>query len=468
MGPLWQLSAAQLTQGYRAGDFTPGEVMDACLARVAQCQPHINAVLMADRGGAKLAASASRLRWARHTPLGPLDGVPVSLNDNLHAAGLPTSWGSKLLQGFVARRDEMPVARLRAAGAMIFGKTNLSEFTTQGHTASAVAGITRNPWNVELTPGGPAGGAAAAVASGCGPIALGTDAGGGIRRPAALCGVVGFKTSQGRVPREGGLPLIHLDYEQIGAVGRSVQDVIDLVRAVAAPAPGLPEAAAAPARILYVPRFGTHAVDPSIGVQVAVAASNLEALGHKVEQAGAFDLVEPVNERWPRVSCAGLAWMLERAAALPEFRLQPGQSLDLSQCGEAVRASVEVGRKLAAASLFELLAAVQELKLALAELFTRHDFILTPASAALPWPAEQSHPALIDGQPVSPRGHAIFTVFASAAGLPAVVLPAGQVNGLPCGFQLVGPPGADAELLAVAAQYEQAHPWSHLWPPLAA
>jgi aspartyl-tRNA(Asn)/glutamyl-tRNA(Gln) amidotransferase subunit A len=468
MSALWQLSAAQLTQGYRNGDFTPGEVMEACLARVAEWQPHINALLMTDKGGAKLAASASRLRWARQTPLGPLDGVPVSINDNLHAGGLPTSWGSKLLQGFVARRDELPVARLRAAGAVVFGKTSLNEFTTQFNTANDLVGVTRNPWNLALTPGGPAGGAAAAVATGFGPLALATDAGGGIRRPASLCGVIAFKSSHGRVPREGGLPVIHLDYEQIGGVARSVRDVADLVRALASPAPGLGEAGAKPSRILFVTRVGAHPVEPAVATQVAAAAARLQALGHAVEQADQFDLVEPVNERWPRMSCSGIAWMLDHAASLPEFRLQPGQNPDLSQCSEAVRTNLDIGRKLGATALYDLLAAVQALKIALAEVFTRYDFILTPACAALPWPAEQPFPAQIDGQAVSPREHTVFTTFASAAGLPALVLPCGPIDGLPCGFQLVGPPGADAEVLALGLQYEQAHPRSDLWPQLPA
>ena len=206
MTELWRLSAAQLTHGYANGDFTPGEVLDAVLNRVAECQPHTNAMVLVDRMGAKLASSASRLRWARGKPLGPLDGVPVSLKDNLQAGGLATSWGSKLLKGFVARRDELPVAKLRAAGAMLFGKTNLPEFAMQGYTGNPVSGVSRNPWNPALTPGGSSGGAAAAVAAGCGPLALATDGGGSIRRPASHCGLVGFKPTADAVPREGGLP----------------------------------------------------------------------------------------------------------------------------------------------------------------------------------------------------------------------------------------------------------------------
>lgn len=466
MSELWRLSAEQLTEGYRSGAFTPVDALDACLARVAAWQPHTNAMVMVDKSGARLAAGASRLRWARGKPLGPLDGVPISLKDNLNAAGLPTTWGSRLLQGFSARRDELPVARLRAAGSVLFGKTNLPEFAMQGYTHNLVAGTTRNPWNTTLTPGGSSGGAVAAVASGCGPLALATDGGGSIRRPASHTGLVGFKPSTGCVPREGGLPEIFLDYEVAGAIGRTVQDVLDLTQVLAAQAPGPAPATASAARILYVPRFGNNPVDPDIARQVRQAAARLEAMGHTVEEAAEFDLAEQVNSQWSVLSCAGLAWMLGEASSLPEFRLKPGELPDILQCTEAIQANLRDGLAAEAAALFELLSAVQTLKLRLQGIFAKYDFILTPATAALPWPARQTHPAVIDDLPVGPRGHAVFTAFANAAGLPAIALPSGLVGRLPTGFQLVGRTGADAQLLALALQYESAHPWAHHWPEL--
>ncbi|MEP6790254.1 MAG: amidase [Ramlibacter sp.] len=463
---LWRLDAAALAEGYRSGAFTPAEALDACLARVAECQPHLNAMAHVDRTGARQAAGASRLRWARGKPLGPLDGVPVSLKDNLHAGGLPTTWGSRLLHGFVARRDELPVARLRAAGAVIFGKTTLPEFAMQGYTGNLVTGVTRNPWNTALTPGGSSGGAAASVAAGCGPLALGTDGGGSIRRPASHCGLVGFKPSGGLVAREGGVPEIYLDHEVVGALGRTVGDVAHVMQALASP--GLAPAQAAPARILFAPRFGTHPVDAGIAAQAAEAAKRFEAMGHTVEEIQCFDLSEPLNALWSVLSCSGLAWMLGEADHFAEFGLEPGQTPDISQCTQAIQDNLRDGLSGESAAMFELLACMQKLRRALDGVFASHDFILTPAAAALPWAAEQTHPAQIAGHTVGPRGHAVYTAFANAAGLPAMALPAGLVQGLPAGIQLVGRVGADAQLLAMGQQYEQAHPWAGAWPVLPA
>lgn len=249
MTELWRFSAAQLAAGFRDGAFTPVDALEACLGRIAQCQPALNHMVVVDEVNARSAAEASRRRWAQGEPLGPLDGVPVSLKDNLHAAGLPTTWGSRLFVDFVPPRDELPVGQLRKAGALFLGKTNLPEFATQGYTSNLVSGTTRNPWDRALTPGGSSGGAVAAVATGCGPLAVATDGGGSTRRPASHCGLVGFKPSASLVPRGGGLPEIFLGYEVVGAIGRNLADVRTLMGVLAEADLA---ASAQPARILYV------------------------------------------------------------------------------------------------------------------------------------------------------------------------------------------------------------------------
>jgi aspartyl-tRNA(Asn)/glutamyl-tRNA(Gln) amidotransferase subunit A len=305
------------------------------------------------------------------------------------------------------------------------------------------------------------------LAAGCGPLALATDGGGSIRRPASHGGLVGFKPSAGLVPRAGGLPDIFLDYEVVGGMGRTVRDVTNLISVLAATPLAVPlptSLATAPRlRILFVPQFGSHPVDEGIAAQVKKAALQLEALGHRVEEAASFELAEEVNTLWPMLSATGLAWMLEKASDWPEFGLPPGQLPRLALCGEATHASLNAGKAAGAIGLFGLLAAVQTLKQRLAAVFAHHDLILTPATAALPWPAGQTHPAIIAGRVVGPREHAVFTAFANAAGLPAVALPCGSVQGLPTGFQLVARSGSDSLLLALALQYEQAHPWASLW-----
>ncbi|MBB5390600.1 MULTISPECIES: amidase [unclassified Herbaspirillum] len=439
-GDLCRLGAAALADGYRRGAFTPVDAALACLARIEQCQPTINAMTAVVAHGALEAAHASARRWAAGAAWGVLDGIPLTVKDNLHVRGMPTTWGSRLYGAGPEAADELPVARLRAAGAVLLGKSNLPEFAMQGYTSNLRFGTTRNPWDVRLTPGGSSGGAAAAVASGCGPLALATDGGGSIRRPAAHCGLFGFKPSAGLVPRQGGLPEIFLEYESVGGLGRSVQDVRILMEVLAAqPLRSPPSEVAAARRILYLPRFAGVEVDPGIAANAQAVARCLSRLGHVVVEQAAFDLADAVNELWPSLSAAGLAWLAQT---------QPGAFEE--RCGAVARATLMAGRALPGSALYTLQREVMLLRRAMAQLWHAHDFILTPATAALPWAADEAFPAIIGGRPAGPRDHAVFTALANAAGLPAIAIPTGLVAGLPTGMQLIAPRGADAALLAFA------------------
>ncbi|MDM0066230.1 amidase [Variovorax sp. J31P207] len=451
MQSLWQLTATELAAGYRIAAFTPGDALRACLARSDAVNPRLNALVALDVEGALHAAEQSTVRWREGRSLGALDGVPVTIKDNLQVRGLPTHWGSRALAGFVAERDEIPVARLRDAGAVIFGKTNVPEFTMQGYTDNPVFGPTGNPWNPSLTPGGSSGGAVALVAAGGCPIALATDGGGSIRRPASHTNLVGFKPSRGRVPRGGGLPPIFLDFEVAGPIARSVADVAAVMQVIGrgpveAPGP-------ARARILFIPRFGDHPVDPQIAALTEAAARRFADRGHEVATAQDFDMAEAVNARWPLLAQVGLAWLVGQPQELS------GRPFDPALFGPAMQANAEAGRKASAADLFDLLFEAERLRTGLAGLFERYDFLLTPAAAALPWPAGETHPTLIDGRDVGPRGHAVFAGFANAVGLPAIALPCGFAAGMPVGMQLVAREGGDDALLALARSIEQAHPW---------
>lgn len=430
---LWRLSAVELHSGYRSGEFTPVDALASCLTRLEHCQPLLNAFVFTDLDSAMAEAKNSAVRWVAGASLGVLDGVPISVKDNLHVSGWPTTWGSREWLDFTAWHDELPVARLRDGGAVLFGKTNLPEFAIGGYTSNEVFGRTRNPWNRSLTPGGSSGGAAAAVAAGCGPIALVTDGGGSTRRPSSHCGLVGFKPSGGLVLRGGGLPELSLHFETPGAIARTVDDAAALMGVLTQRS--LADGAARSARILFVPRFDGHPVDPDIGAIVRRVAQGLETMGHHVDEAKVFDLAERINLLWPSLSVAGMArWKGDEATARPLLRA--------------------------------LFAAVEDLELQLETVFAAYDFILTPCTAALPWPVQDTHPARIDGCATGPRGHAIFTAFANAAGLPAIALPGGFVGACPTGIQLVGRRGADAALLALARAFEKAYPWADAWPDL--
>ncbi|WP_066265801.1 amidase [Hydrogenophaga palleronii] len=452
--PLWQLDACDLGEAYRTAATTPLAVLDAHLTRLAMVQPVINALAWLDADGARRAAEASTKRWHQGRPLSALDGVPVTVKDNIPLAGLPCRWGSRLWQDHLPEADESPVARLRAAGAVFLGKTAVPEFTLQGYTGSPVTGVTRNPWDPALTPGGSSGGAVAALAAGVGVLALATDGGGSIRRPAGHTGLYGFKPGWDVVPREHGLPEVLPGMEVIGAVTRRARDLplaMDVIGSA-----GTWHAAGVPPRrqrIAYWRHIAGSPVDADVLARCDDAAQRLRALGHAVEEADAPATIQAFNQQaWPVISTTGLAHVL---------RDHPRAAGELSP---ALAAMWSAGQAWRATDLFEAQAVVRRLVRTLAGVFSAHDLVLTPCSAALPWPAAESHPPVIAAQPVDGRGHAVFTAFANASGLPALALPAGLAGHLPVGVQLVGPVESDALLLALALEWEQAGGSTTEWP----
>jgi aspartyl-tRNA(Asn)/glutamyl-tRNA(Gln) amidotransferase subunit A len=464
--PLWSLSAVELARAFQAKELSPVTVLEAILDRANRINPAINAIVTWDRESAR-AASRSEERWCSGEPRGLLDGVPLTIKDNIPVKGLRTTWGSRVFADYVATDDELVVARLRAQGAVIVGKTNCPEFTLQGYTDNALFGPTRNPWDLRLTPGGSSGGAVAALASGLCPLAIGTDGGGSIRRPAAHTGLVGFKPTAGRIARACGLPVILYDFEVVGPIARTTEDVALLFVATAGPDPRdraslafrppheLEDPNLTPQRILYVPRFGDAPVDSEIAASVAEAASSLERLGHVVEEGEApFDL-SSIDRVWSVVAPAGLVWLLRDH---PEAR---------DKIGSALGQVLQHGITLTAAAYVDALDRVTQLRALFVNFFQRFDAILTPTTAALAWPAQATHPDSIAGRSVGPRGHAVFTAFANVAGLPGISIPCRpSKSGLPIGFQLVGPFGGDERLLGLALQFERAHPWVGRWPDL--
>jgi aspartyl-tRNA(Asn)/glutamyl-tRNA(Gln) amidotransferase subunit A len=451
---FWELSAAELVAGYARGTFTPRDALESVLARIGAVNPRINAIVTLDITSARAAADASTVRWREHAALGAFDGVPLTVKDNIPVRGLRATWGSRIYADWIPEKDELPVANLRDGGAVILGKTNCPEFTLQGYTDNLVFGVTRNPWNLELTPGGSSGGAVAAVAAGLAPVAIGTDGGGSIRRPAAHTGLVGFKPSRDAVARADGFPVILLDCEVIGPIARTVADARALFHALAGTAPPV----AAPARqrrIRFVKQFDGSPVDPEIAASVAAAADDLASLGHSVEVGEAPFDVAALNRAWPLVSQVGLAWLLKDYQDRLAEISPPMQ--DMARSGTAVAATTYYGA----------LDVITLLRQTLRAFFANCDLILTPSIAAPSWPAAEPFPPVIDGQAVGPRGHAVFTAFANMAGCPAVSLPcAASKDGLPIGFQLVGAIGQDETLLDIAAAYERLRPFADRRPSL--
>lgn len=465
----WRLSAADLHAAYKAGSLSPLDVANAVLDRMAQVNPRLNAFVLVDADGAKRAAAASAARYAKGQPLGPLDGVPVSIKDSLKVGGLPATWGSRLLQDHRPGEDELPVARLRAAGAVILGKTNVPEFTVQGYTWNLLFGATGNPWNPDLTPGGSSGGAVSAVAAGLGPIAIGTDGGGSTRRPAGHTGLIGFKPSIGRIARHGGFPEIYNDVEVIGLFGRCIADIVSTLQIISGPddrdrhslsftaALTAAETQTAPARprILYVPRFGQHPVEPEILAAVDQAADVLCGLGCDIVTGELPIDIDAATASMAVMMPTGLAMIVDQLGG-PEVISPP------------LLPMYETGKTLSSSAYLAALNHATVIRRELADFFRNFDAILTPATAAQPWQKDKAYPETIGGQPAGPRGHAIYTGWVNFAGLPGLALPAKPDSaGMPIGFQLVGGYGSDAMLLALGRRYEATAPETMRWPPLA-
>lgn len=457
----WQLDIGALAQAYADRTLSPVEALGSVLARLDAVNPQINAVIARDDSAAYAAARESERRWLRGAPLSALDGVPISVKDNIPVAGMPCRWGSALYPAHPQWRDESPVQRLRDAGALLFAKTNVPEFTLQGYTDNLVFGTTRNPWATGLTPGGSSGGAAAAVAAGIGPAALATDGGGSIRRPAAYTGLVGLKPSWGTVPRAHGLPEMLPGLEVVGPIARSTADVMRVLQVIAPtllwPLDPLATPTPQPLRIAHWSRIAGSPVDPVIAQRMGAVASQLRDMGHLVREADAPTAVHVFNRlAWPVLSATGLAAVLHDSTPKDDARMTP-----------ALAAMLVTGRSLRAVDLFNAQAHQRALSDATDRVFEEVDLVLTPACAAMPWPAEQSHPTHIDGRQVDPRGHAVFTAFVNGAGLPALALPAEpSPDGLPIGFQLIGPHGSDALLCALGLAFERLQPPARRWPLL--
>ncbi|WP_246102621.1 amidase [Methylobacterium terricola] len=457
---LWRLSAIELGRLFAAGHASPVDALEAAQARAAAWEPHLNAIAR-ENPRARDEAEASAARWRAGAPLSALDGVPMTVKEFLVTGGMPSTYAEPGAAPASAQ-DELPVARARGAGLVTLAKTTMPEFAVQGYTASARFGVTRNPWNVALTPGGSTGGGAAATAAGYAPIALGTDGGGSLRRPAGHTGLVGLKSSLGRVPRHGGLPSPLLDFEVAGALTRSVADSRAVLHLMQGADPRvLWSTFAAPIRpdrrlrARYVERIGDAPLDPAIAHACRRALSDLEALGVAVKEGPLPFDIAGLNALWPEIGKIGLARLFAADPALG------------ARASASYRAMADEGARAPATVLAEMVERVQALRNAANAAFADLDLIVTPSAAAMPWAADAVYPEVIDGQPVGPRGHAVYSGWVNAAALPAVSLPVDPApDGMPIGLHLVAGFGQDDRLLDLAAAMEARRPFADRWPVL--
>lgn len=451
------MSAEELGQGFADGSVSPVEATEAALRAIEMHEPTLNAFRLVDANAARESARGSEKRWLAGEPLSPIDGVPTSIKDLLLAKGWPTLRGSRLINPDQTWNEDSPgVARLREAGAVLLGKTNTAEFGWKGTTDSPLAGTTRNPWNPELTPGGSSGGAAAALASGMGALALCTDGGGSIRNPASFTNLCGLKPTFGRVPAYPPNPVGTL--ANTGPLARRVSDLALMMNVITHPDPrdwlSLPayefnyrtaiEQSVKGLRIAYCPDLGFAKLDAEVAIAVDAAAKTFEALGASVEPAdpGIGDTTSIFNTHW-------LAGVANALGGLPDDKLDlldPG-------LGEFVRK----GRSI---SLMDYLTA-QNKRVALGQsmqLFhERWDLLLLPTTAVPAFPANRRAPTNVDED-----DFAAWTPFSYPFNLtlqPAVSVPCGfTADGRPIGLQIVGAIYRDDLVLRAACAYEEANP----------
>jgi aspartyl-tRNA(Asn)/glutamyl-tRNA(Gln) amidotransferase subunit A len=458
-------SAAALATAIARREISPVEVVEATLERIERLQPAFNAFCAVAAGHARAAARRAEQQVMRGERVGPLHGVPVSVKDTLWTSGVRTTMGSAIYADSVPPEDAAVVARLRAAGAIVVGKTTTPEFAHKGTTDSPLLGITRNPWSPAHTCGGSSGGAAVAVATGMGPLAVGTDEGGSIRIPASFCGVVGLKPTFGLVAR---YPVGVAEFlTHLGPLTRTVEDAALFLTVAAGPDDRDGGCLAArpadyradlrqppgPLRVAWSPTLGYATVHSEVLRVTSAAVRTLGGLGWQVEEADpGFEDPAAIADafRYP-----GLAAAL--GEHLPAWRDRMDPSLV---------ALIEAGLRMTAVDVARAQAARHVLWERVHAFFRRHDLLVTPVVAVPPFPAATPAPQEIEGRPITRRGWIPFTYPFNLTGQPAISVPCGfTADGLPVGLQLVGRRWEDALVLRAGAAFEAARPWAHLWPP---
>jgi Asp-tRNA(Asn)/Glu-tRNA(Gln) amidotransferase A subunit family amidase len=459
------LSAVAARRMIGAKQLSPVELLDSCLARIEAVNPAVNAMVALDTERARATAKAAEAAVMAGAKLGPLHGLPIGIKDLEEVKGVRTTWGSPLFADHIGTKDEAMVANLRAAGAVVVGKTNTPEFGAGANTRNVVYGATGNPFDTTKSAAGSSGGSAVALATGMVPIASGSDTGGSLRNPAAFNGIVGFRPSPGVVPSErrglgwSGLPVL-------GPMARSAGDCALLLSAMADDdaldplAYTLPHKAVRKGdaawfppppidlgtlRVAATPDFGFAPTERHVREVFADRVAKLESLFGRVTHA--------------TPDCRGTdeAFEILRAASfLAAHTEKVRKTPDL--VGPNVRANVEEGLRYTLADYAKAHAEQTRIYRLWQRFFQDHDILVSPAITISPRNWRELYPAEIDGQPTRTYFHWLALAYAvTLVGHPAVSLPLGKDrHGMPFGLQIVGPRGGDALVLAVATAIEAA------------
>jgi aspartyl-tRNA(Asn)/glutamyl-tRNA(Gln) amidotransferase subunit A len=455
------LPATRLLELYRAKELSPVAVAEATLRRLETYEGALNAFVLYDPESALAAARASEARWRKGEPNGLLDGVPVAIKDTQLTRGWPRLVGSKTIDPNQAWNEDAPAtARLRAANAILFGKTTTPEFGWKPTTDSPLSGVTRNPWNLERTPGGSSGGSAAAVLAGVCPLALGTDAGGSIRIPASFSGIFGLKPTFGRVAMYP--PSAFGDVSHVGPMSRSVADaalMLDVMKGpdsrdwYSLPEDGVTfhervgEASMKGKRVALSPTLGYAEPRPAVRAAVEAAAKVFADLGATVERADPF--AESPMPIFQTLALGGF-WALLRAMTPEKIAVMDPGLVETCRFGETVTQE----------QLVEALGKRAVLGATIRQFFDRYDILLSPT---MPITAAYAEPRG-DGEP-DPANYREWLTYTWAFNLtrnPSASIPCGFTDGLPIGLMVTGPLYDDLGVLQACRAYEEAT--KPIWP----
>lgn len=468
MESLLRKSAIELRNLIRSKDLSPVELIESTLRRIETVNPTLNAFVALRADEALEEAKCLAEDIAAGMDPGLLAGIPIGVKDMEDTRGMVTSFGSIPFKDNFVQNDSVQVARLKAAGAIVVGKTNTPEFGFTGFTKNRLYGVTGNPWNHQRTPGGSSGGAGAAIAAGMVPLATGSDAGGSIRIPASYCGCFGFKPTYGRIPL-GPLPALHMSRTwHVGPLSRTVADAALYLDCVAGYHPQDPDSLPQPnisytdclkklpfkMNIGFSPSLGGARVQRDVSTVVEQAVKTFEDIGHSIEIWQ--EKLPPTDNAWSKLMIYEL------------YALVHEQFDDIrGEMGRTLVKFLDQAKKLSVNDIIDIQVTRAELNNTLEDFFTRFDLMLTPTMPTEPYAAEGPPPAEIDGHPISLLDAVAFTYPFNLSGHPAATVRAGlTVNGLPAGLQIIGPKYRDELVLQAAYAYEQKRPWNDEWPAL--
>jgi amidase len=455
-----ELTASEIASRVAARKLSPVEVVKTALARVAELNPRLNAIVTLNERALDDAGDLEQ-RIARGESVGRLAGVPVGIKDVTQVAGIRTTFGSPLYADHVPEEDALIVRRLRAAGAIILGKTNTPEFAAGGNTWNDVFGRTRNPWDPGKSAGGSTGGGAVALATGMIALAEGTDLGGSLRIPASFCGVVGLRPSLGLVPT---VPTDFVwDTLQVsGGMARTAEDVALMLQAIAGPTPQYPFAQPPVAgrdfvaavhqgpkpgvRVAYCADIAGIGVDPQVESVCRNTAKLLARAGIELDIVD-FDLSAGREAFLALRGNWFAAWMSERLDLIEGF-------------GANVRNNTRAGNEVKGVDLGRAERIRGRIWQQFREFFQRYDHLLTPTMAVPPFPVEQNYPEMVAGKKMETYVDWLAPTFVlSLTGLPVASVPCGlDRDGMPVGMQIVGRPLGEEAVLALATRLERANP----------